>query len=278
MAEAKLAIHIPEDADSARLSEVVRVIARSGNPSFESAREFREFLADRGAHSRQEIPPMAVGIGLLMRDESGLRLSEIGTSLAKIDREIVPDLIHYLFYSAWRDATPLTFLPSWTYRQICGRYWALGEVALTPSFKKRTVGAVNEAASAFFAQYGSFPDPSFSTKSLRGMERWLLGLRPPVLDDKTFRRRAFCPPELVVLALGFSVRDEPYSVGVDVLLTRERRETICQLCLLAPEALDQVLDYALASFPALIQPGTSAGFYGRFIRLLKLPTLKDVAR
>ena len=74
------------------------------------------------------------------------------------------------------------------------------------------------------------------------------------------------------------LRDEVDATGVDILLSREKRDAICKVCLLDPHALDRALDWMLPIFPNVIALGTSAGFYGRFIRLYKLPTLEDIIR
>ncbi len=125
---------------------------------------------------------------------------------------------------------------------------------------------------------GEFDEISFSRKSLTGARKWLDALQPTVIEDNIFTRRAFCSPELMLLAIGYVLRDDPDATEIDILLSRDRREQICRICLLAPESFDRTLDWAIPVFPKLIEPGTSAGTYGRFIRLHKMPTLQDVVR
>jgi hypothetical protein len=278
MADAKLTIHVPPDASASRIADSILALSQLDEASFPSVVAFRTFLAEQGLNNRPEIPVIATGIGVLERDSGEIQLSRTGILLAKVRPEIVYDMLHYLLYSAWLESQPLTFLPSWTYREVCKLYWSSGEVTIDKDYKTRNVAEVNEAARQYFGQYGSFPDPSFSSKSLDGVHRWLEGLQPPVLTGNTFARRTFCVPELMLLAVGFSVRDESDAIDIDILLTRERREAICQVCLLAPEHLDQVLDYTIATYPQIIQAGTSAGYYGRFIRLSKVPTIEDIVR
>jgi hypothetical protein len=97
-----------------------------------------------------------------------------------------------------------------------------------------------------------------------------------VIENKTFTRRAFCPPELLLLAIGYLWRDDPDATQYDILLTRDKREMLCRLCLLDPDSLDPTLDWMLPRFPDIVQKGDDAGYYGRYIRLLKLPTLEDI--
>lgn len=101
---------------------------------------------------------------------------------------------------------------------------------------------------------------------------------PDYKADRAFRRRDFCPPELFVMALAWVLRNDSDVTDVEVLLTREKRDAICRACLLSPEAFDRVLDWTIPTFPALLSPGTSAGFYGRFVRLHKIPMVEDLIR
>jgi hypothetical protein len=121
-------------------------------------------------------------------------------------------------------------------------------------------------------------DPSFSAKSIRGVRKWLEAITPPVMEDDLFSRRHFCPPELALLALGWVGQQSGGETGIDFLLTPERRNAVCRVCLLDPSALDRVLDWTLPLYPGVVRPGTSAGVYGRFIRFLKWPKLKDLLR
>lgn len=272
-----LTIHVPPESAAAVLLGMVRLLAQFQDQSYTAA-EMRSFLEEHGLSGRQEIPPTARLLGLLEQDGKSIRLSRLGYVLAQARNELAGDLLHYLFYSAWSDTDPLKNFSAWAYRATCSHYWHLGEIRLDSSTQARLVSAINGEAQVYFSAYGEFGDPSFGPKSLRGIKLWLQALQPPVLTGDIFRRRTFCIPELVVLSLGYSMRAQDDTVNTDILLSRERRDTIAQLCLLAPEHVDPAIDYAMRSFPALLQPGTTAGFYGRFIRLLKIPTVEDVVR
>ncbi len=51
---------------------------------------------------------------------------------------------------------------------------------------------------------------------------------------------------------------------------------LSRACLLEPTALDRALDWMLPLYPQVIEPGTHAGVYGRFVRLRKMPELSDL--
>ncbi|MBN1877088.1 MAG: hypothetical protein JXA33_22890 [Anaerolineae bacterium] len=117
---------------------------------------------------------------------------------------------------------------------------------------------------------------SLSKFSLVGATHWLKALTPPVIENDIFTRRHFCPPELALLALGWVGQATNGDLCIDFLLTPERRESLCRICLLDPSALDRVLDWTLPLYPTVVQPGTGAGVYGRFVRFLRWPELRDL--
>jgi hypothetical protein len=135
---------------------------------------------------------------------------------------------------------------------------------------------VEEANNAALELFGA--SISFSTKSVRGVRKWLEALSPPVLEENVFTRRNFCHPELMLLAAAWVFQRTDADLGIDLLLTPARREAICRLCLLEPAALDRTLDWMLPTFPHIVVPGTTAGAYGRFLRFLKWPTFADLLR
>ncbi len=287
MAAIKLNIHIQPDANPDNVARTLSLLASDPDLDFPTYKELLEALAEKGIGSRIELPSTASSMGILAKADGAIRLSPDGRALARIREEVRGDLLHFLIYSGWDAHHPLDFLQSWGYRNCCDRYWSDGDIQLTTTYLDRQVEeTINEAREAFTSMnVGEFDEISFSRKSLTGAHKWLLALQPQVLHpnspdakDRTFRRRDFCPPELVVLALAWVLRDETTVTGVDILLTREKRETLCKACLLSPEALDRVLDWAIPTFPSLISPGTRAGSYGRFVRLHKIPAVEDVIR
>ena len=101
-------------------------------------------------------------------------------------------------------------------------------------------------------------------------------LDPMVIVKDVFRRRQTCSAELIALALGRAAREAGIGAGNDLLLSQERREAICRICLLEPGYLDRLLDWAIPRFPALLAPGMRGGSYGRSVRLLRIPAVEDL--
>lgn len=209
---------------------------------------------------------------------------EVVQRLCKKTPALWGDLLHYFHYSLWSTIQPLENGFSWTYQHFIDYLWKTGSVDLEDSFWEPVVGfLIGEVeASPFFTaeitQATREGTVSLSKFSLIGATHWLKALIPPVIENDIFTRRHFCPPELALLALGWVGRTRGGEIGIDFLLTQERREAICRVCLLDPTALDRVLDWMLPLYPAVVRLGTGAGVYGRFIRFLKWPELQDLLR
>lgn len=194
------------------------------------------------------------------------------------------DLLHYHHYSLWDASFPVRNGFSWTYRHFADYLWKTGSVGLDGSFWDPVVAFLIgeiEASSCFGDKIpGATREGtvSLSRFSLVGALHWFRDLTPPVIQDELFARRHFCPPELALLALGWVAQTLNGDIDIDLLLTPERRESLCRVCLLDPAALDPVLDWMLPLYPTVVRPGTGAGVYGRFVRFLKWPELGDLLR
>ena len=247
--------------------------------SVETIADLTGFLASEGLSTRTEVQQAAVQLGLLGRADNGIKLTPLGCSLIQLKETIRKDILHFLFYTGWRSEVPNEFLPSWAYRAVCDDYWARQQVELERTFLDRRISEIVSQTEQYFRGIGivDFNEVSFGRKSLTGVHKWLEVLDPPVIEDNVFTRRSFCPPELLLLAMGWVVGREGLP-DTDVLLSHETREAICRVCLLEPTAFDRALDWMIPIFPQVIAPGTTAGFYGRFVRLHKLPELVDVIR
>jgi len=284
MASIKLDIHIPPDSNPESVGQLVSNLVENPETVFQTASELMEFLSEHGGGSRQEIHITAGEMGIIEKKPGSVKLSPVGTFLAQIREEARADLLHYLMYTGWSEAHPTEFLQSWAYRRVCDRYWEMSTVEIPAVARRLVEDIINEAHATFSAlPVDEFDDISFGTKSLTGAHKWMEALQPEVLEKsgreyRRFTRREFCPPELLIMAIGYILRDDPDATELDILLTPERRDALCQICLLEPSALDRALDWALPAFPTVISPGTTAGYYGRFVRLHKRPTFEDLIR
>lgn len=191
------------------------------------------------------------------------------------------DLWHYLHYTHWRSAQSRENTMFYTYRAYSDLLHEKGRASLHKDMREIYTAELNGHISSEPIFEGFETDlqkgaVSLSPNSLRGVEHWLENLSPSVIEDGHFERRHFCIAELAVLALGYVTQASAAELGIEQLLTPEKRMLICRLCMLDESALDQTLDWTLPAFPQLVQAGTSAGSFGRFIRILKVPTLEDL--
>jgi hypothetical protein len=192
------------------------------------------------------------------------------------------DLLHYFHYTLWSQTIPARHGFSWIYRQFTNLLWHANQTLADDTFLKPAVGeliGMVESEPVFADGIGRSTRAgtvSLSTSSLVGALNWLAALQPPVITQQHFARRFFCPPELIVLALGWVARTSGGEIGIDMLLTPKRREALCMLCLLDPSALDRVVDWSLPLYSSILRPGTRAGAYGRFVRFVQWPQLANL--
>ncbi len=193
------------------------------------------------------------------------------------------DLLHFFHYTLWTRVTPEKNAYSWTYRTFTEHLWQMRAVDLQDHFWQAVVSHISgqiETGPVFEHKIATETKDgliSLSKNSLIGILHWLEALTPPVLADHYFIRRHFCPPELALLASGWVAQETEGELKIDFLLTPPRREAICRLCLLEPNRLDRVLDWVLSNYPEVVEAGTKAGIYGRYIRFLKWPEVKDLS-
>lgn len=281
MAPNRLLIHIRPDAEPTNIAALLRHMSLHRYEQLETVADLIGFSSEIGIKKDEGESVAAVMqlLSLIMKDAQGVHITDRGNSFLQIREDAQNDVLHFLFYTLWSANAPGTAIKSWSYRYNVDRYWDMQTAVLDSDNVTRRVEEARNDAEVAFADMGlSEVDPaSFGPKSLTAIHKWLSTLAPSVIENDTFTRRSFCPPELLLLALGWVVGQEGLP-ETDVLLTRETREAICRLCLLEPTAFDRALDWMLPIFPRVIAPGTTAGFYGRFVRLHKLPELADVVR
>lgn len=274
-----LGIHVPPDANPINLRVIIDQLHESDRV-FKSDSEMLSYLSSFGVAQRNEISSTASRMGITEKTDEGVRLSNIGHTIANMPDEVVADIFHFCLYAGWQEKSPRDFLPSWAYRLCCDQYWTTSEVILSTEYLNQQVAETISLAYDTFPQLGveDFEDISFSRKSITGIHKWLDALDPSVVNQGSFKRRSFCHPELVALAIGYAFRDDPQITEIDVLLTPDKQDIINKVCLLEPNSLDRVIDWTISVFPNLFQKGTKSGFYGRFLRIKKLPSIEDLIR
>ena len=122
---------------------------------------------------------------------------------------------------------------------------------------------------------------SFGPSSIDGILHWLRPLNPPVVvsrqvaghSQEVFSRRAFCPPETLVLAVDYLYRVEGADYQTNLLLDAEKQATVSRLCLLEPTGFESALDWAVGQYPFLRR--SSSGGWGSYVLLTRQPELGD---
>jgi hypothetical protein len=215
----------------------------------------------------------------LLRDKNLTDLGKTIFELCEKKLDLWGDLLHFCHYTLWQAGNSSENGFSWTYRVFVNHIWSVNNIQInTESLEPVVSTLINdiEAEPNFDLEETQKAVVSLSWRSLKGAYNWLIGVVPPVIENEVFSRRYFCPPELTLLATGWVAGQTEGELEIDFLLTPERRDLICKICLLDPSVLDRVLDWMLPLYPEVIVPGTSAGAYGRFVRFLKWPEMQDL--
>jgi hypothetical protein len=251
---------------------------REEGVSFPSAKDLQTFAKEQGLSTRIEIQHLAIAASLLEKDDNEkIVLSQKGEIVTSLKSNLQADIVHFFLYVAWRFNQPEQNSFLWSYREVVDSYWdqAIVNVVETANLIAEEIN--NRTQTIFSGVDGyNLGEVSFSPKSIRGVRKWLEALTPPVIENDIFTRRNFCPPELTLLVLGWVAKLMDGEIGIDFLLTPPRREAICRLCLIELNDLDSVLDWMLPNYAEIVQPGTSAGVYGRYLRFLKWPEISDL--
>jgi len=226
--------------------------------------------------------PFVRQLGLI--NATGLSLTDLGAQFYQLARScptLFPEAVHHLLYTTHHFASDKR--SSWAYAKVVDALWTSGERTLNGQAMAQLIGMiVDEAAQT----YGVSVDQiAFSHDSVRGVLNWLRALEPPLVTDEgksdLFRRRYFCPVPTFLWAVDFLYRASAAVYGVRVLLTLERIEQLCKLCMLDPSGLENVLMMAKRTSDyergGIFDYGTEGGF-GRWILLARpcpVPTLPE---
>lgn len=221
---------------------------------------------------RLEALVTARDLGLVAPEEN--RLSGNGRMLVRLEMNkpgLFADIVHGLQYALWDHRQPEANCFSWSYRALCRMLWLSGTTSMAS--RRDMASEIEAQARVAFAR----PDIVFSPKSIGGALLWIAELEPPVLVENgtRFARRSFCSPELLLLGIDLLYRTDEIGYGANLLASDERRDAICQTCLLEPEGFERVLDYAVAQFDYLGR-GLGGG-WGRYVTLHRPPILEDFA-
>lgn len=176
-----------------------------------------------------------------------LALTDIGSNIARaayFQPALLPELIHFLYYIGYEANNNKRF--SWSYRKVCDWLWDSAPCEIN---RDRLVNIVTQAAQDTFDISGI----SFSTQSVSGILHWVTNLYPRCIDaDNIFMRRAYCPVESFMLALHHVYQHQSHQAETpSVRLTPTVKETVCRICLIAPESFMEMLNQAEGSFAGI---------------------------
>jgi hypothetical protein len=277
VATSSLTFHVPSEFSPDKALPLLKAIYDE-KVVFSSVKDLQAFAKEHGLSDRVEIQAMASATGLLQkRGNVEISLSKQANAIIQLKTNVQADIVHYLLYTTWKQNQPDQYSFLWSYREVVDSYWSQATVNVVETANVIAEEINNNTQTIFTDVQGyNFSEVSFSPKSIRGVRIWLEAMTPPVIEDNIFTRRSFCPPELALLAVGWVAQIMDGELGIDFLITPPRREAICRLCILEPNALDSVLDWMLPNYPEVVQPGTSAGVYGRYLRFLKWPEITDL--
>lgn len=284
-ANAKLVFHFPVAAEPSKILKTLRTLLYADAPvitmtelddlTFEQNTDTNRFGEARGL---AESP-----LGLIEATKAGIVLTPRALLILQKREAIQYDLLHYLFSTAWSSKNPAQHARSWFYRVLCERLWAMQEVIVDLEIRRILTQEIDGQLRLDFQGVSAFSDTiSLGIQTMDGSLEWLRRLSPAVMEGAgkriwRFHRRSVCSPELFLLALSRSYQLSEAEIGMDALISPQRREETSRLCLLDPLQFDRMLDLVLPMYTRFISPGTRSGSYGRFVRFQHFVTLEDLA-
>lgn len=184
-------------------------------------------------------------LGLLNSAQEPLTLTDTGQVVAAMSSyypHLLADFIHFVYYTTWEIDPTQRF--SWSYKTVCDILW---EAAPSTIDRAYLVSLVLQEAEQLFDTKGI----SFSASSVAGILNWLAALQPACITTQSrqqiFNRRSYCSVELFALALSH-IYQTNQSGDSFVALSPLLRQNLCRLCLVNPNAVDEMLDLAEIHF------------------------------
>lgn len=285
-ANAKLVFHFPVAAEPSKILKTLRTLLYADVPVLTTA-ELDDLTFEQNTDTNRfsEARSLAESpLGLIKATKAGIVLTPRAHLILQKREAIQYDLLHYLFSTAWSSTNPALYTRSWFYRALCERLWAMQEVIVDLETRRTLTQEIDGQLRLDFQGVPAFSDAiSLGIQTMDGSLEWLRRLSPVVMEEASgrrnwrFHRRAVCAPELFLLALSRSYQLSGAELGMDALISPQRREETCRLCLLDLLQFDRMLDLTMPMYTHFINPGTRSGSYGRFVRFQHFVTLEDLA-
>lgn len=206
-------------------------------------------------------------------------LGKVAAGIQQSNPDLLGDFLHLLIYHLHLEEPDKRF--SWVYATVVQQLWGRKEVVLSPTEKKHLVGEVIEAASQKFEL--STSEIAFSDSSVAGVLNWLRSLSPIVLESEgkfsRFSRRYFCAAPVLLKAVDTIYKQSGRTYGAKILLREDIQERLCQMLLLDPSGLDNILDNAKRTYDydqgGLFDWGYEGG-YGQWVMLTQSPEWNEL--
>jgi len=241
--------------------------------------ELQQQLRDSGLDVQGKLIVLAnitfwdkIGLGEVQRQGPGrpnlFRLNAFGKqvrALYSTNRALFFDIMHYLFYSAWRRSRHINHAPLWLYAEICDTLW---QEAPGKMDTMRLTGRLQSESRQSFPEQ----DPNFPERSVRSVFPWLGELTPPFLSpcgsrsDLCSERRSYCTPQLFHLAVDLAYHEAGLSYGTSLAVDDRQIAAVSRVCLLNPDRfwdMASLADMAMREFEVRQgQWGTSLALSG----------------
>lgn len=276
--------HFEKAHSPKKVLHVIRVLQNEGGCIADSPTWEQIACEQSNAETRfDEARSLAQELSLVEKTKEGFQLTSVAALLLTKRDTIQYDLLHALFYSAWDPEKPAKFGRAWFYRSFCHILWNNQYTKLDATTRVTLAEQLTQEARIAFQSVPGFiaEKTSVSTKTMDGAQEWLTCLQPPAMRTKEkhvfeFGPRQTCSAELFLFALSRIYQLNSAEVGIDVLLSVQKRNEICECCLLNPLQFDRMLDWTLSQLPQHISAGTRSGSYGRFVRLRHYVQIADI--
>ncbi|MGH2506113.1 MAG: hypothetical protein ACRDHZ_01620 [Ktedonobacteraceae bacterium] len=164
------------------------------------------------------------------------RLTELGRQLSDMcstNAGLFYDVLHFLFYSAYRRAQDIKYSRFWLYPELCDILWSEAPVQVKAQI-------ITNRLQIEFCERFPGSNSAFNDISTQVIFPWLRALDPPFLTKSHAKswaiRRVSCTPQLFHLATDFIYSAiERLDYGTSLAIRQPQIEAICKVCLLDPE-------------------------------------------
>lgn len=244
--------HVRHDLAPTHTHELLILLHATTSP--QTAQDLQQAATQRGYKLRarkdySKLLKSLTELRVLREEKGGVMLTDIGRIIVRmtmLQPDLLSEFIHFLYSVEHENNAGQRF--SWSYRRVCNWLW---ETAPCPVNRDRLVNLVTASAAETFGLTGI----SFSISSIAGILNWVSTLSPQCIvtnrDGEYFRRRSECPIEVFILALDHVFRQYNSTDPQFVPLGAEFRQRVCEICLLASDAFDEMLNQAVTSFPCI---------------------------